>query len=109
MSHSITVYREVDDIYNPDPEATIEVAIEVEYDMARAEPDVGIMSAYVENWWVESTDSDLCDVAQAEAWLSSGEHVSAWQIARGEKPADPVAARQMNRILEADGDDGDGW
>jgi hypothetical protein len=100
-SDSITVYREVEDIYNPDPEADpICVAIEVEFTTARAEPNVGIMRDYVDDWWVESTDSDLCDVAQAEAWLESGRKRFDWKTQKFNTP-DRDAARALDQIHEA--------
>lgn len=63
------IIREVADLYNPDPDATVEVTITVGYDIARPDPSVGIFRSYLDDWWVECTDSDLCDEAQAEAWL----------------------------------------
>lgn len=71
MSEQVTVYREVEDIYNPDPDATIEVRIEVEFSVQPAEPDVGIFRAFAEDVWVTETDSDLFDVDQAQAWLDA--------------------------------------
>lgn len=41
--------------------------VEIEYSVARAEPDVGIMSDYVEEWWVEKVKGRTTSAAFAKA------------------------------------------
>jgi hypothetical protein len=70
MRNQVTIYRTIEDCYSPYGEE-IEVAIEVEFSIAPAEPDVGVMSAYPEDICLLSTDSDQCTPEQANAWLES--------------------------------------
>ena len=69
MRHDFTIYHEVPSLYDPDPEAMIEVAVSVKFTIQPAEPDVGIMSSFPEDICVVETDSPLFDVDQAQAWL----------------------------------------
>lgn len=96
-----TIYHEVDDLYDPDMDAMIEVEIEVSYNYSPADPDVGIMCGGAEDICVISTDCDLFGEDQAQWWLDRNEkereyvHEAAWE-AQDEGP-DPDYERDRRR------------
>ena len=97
-----TIYREVPDIYNPDPDALIEVAITVSFTVLGPDPDVGIFCSCAEDICVSETDSDLFPVEWAEAWLDSGYD----RLADG---YDKAAERALDDIQEAANSIEDDW
>lgn len=101
MARSITIHREVPDLYNPDPEALIEVAIDVEFEVTPAEPDVGIMGPGVEDVCVVSTSSAMYPVEWAQAWLDRGTSTNREFCAVMDKIEDAAT--------EGDGPDPDDW
>ena len=95
----VTIYREVPDIYNPDPDALVEVGITISYSVARRYPDVGIFSDYAEDICVAETDSDIYPVEWAEAWLDKG--FDRRQPDGSYRPDDKEASYVLERVQES--------
>ena len=98
MPREFTFCREIDDLYNPDPDALIEVEIAVQYQYRAADSDVGIMCAGAEDICVISTDCALFDANDAQRWLDGGG-----------KEADHVIERIHEAAREDEGPDPDDW
>jgi len=97
MKMETTVYRFVEDIYDPDG-AEMEVAVDVEFHIQRAEPDVGIMSDYAEDVTVIRTDCDQFPVEWAQAWIDGNSGTAEYAMEKIHE-----AANSYSRDYEYDG------